>query len=350
MTAINRKILGAVTLTLVVTAMFVVTAVPALAHYPGIDFNPDCLESDGTFDFVYTITAATATVPPAEPEDLTNPVVEVFVSYDGGVTYLRQPDGAFVMPGLSFDGGPLTAPAGTATVSILVDPIGPWGDGTSTFGDWREGEFNAPTELCEEDGPPPPPPPPPPATGAIGDLVWMDANADGYQGDFEAGVAGVAVNLLNNRGLVIATTVTDAGGTYLFTGLAAGVYEVEFVLPAGFEVSPINAADDAVDSDAGVAGRTGAITLPSGVTDLTWDAGIFETPEVLPQVITTASTSTPPETLPFTGAINGGVGGIAFALLALGWLVLLAIRRREEEAVVVEEGWHSRLDFYHLRY
>jgi hypothetical protein len=138
----------------------------------------------------------------------------------------------------------------------------------------------------------------------------------------------VTVNLLNNGGLVIATTVTNAGGNYLFTGLSAGTYEVQFVLPAGFEVSPVNAAGDAVDSDAGVAGRTGAITLPSGVTDLTWDAGIFKTPEVLPQVITT--TTAPPETLPFTGTTGGGAGGIGLALLALGSLVLLALRKTDE--------------------
>jgi hypothetical protein len=56
------------------------------------------------------------------------------------------------------------------------------------------------------------------------------------------------------------------------------------------------------------------------------------------------------ETLPFTGFSDGAVGGIAFALASLGGLVLLAIRRREAEAVVVEEDWGSRLKVYDLKF
>lgn len=159
--------------------------------------------------------------------------------------------------------------------------------------------------------------------------MWEDTNADGYQGDFEAGVAGVTVNLLNSSGTVIGTMVTDASGKYLFTGLAAGTYEVQFMVPAGFEVSPLRAATAALDSDAGVAGRTGPISLASGQTDLTWDAGIFRTPEVLPQVITT-TTAAPPETLPFTGASQAATGGLGVALLALGALAVLVVGRRED--------------------
>ena len=413
-----RKSLGRVAVIVAVLATFLAIPGVASAHHSDIDFNPNCLEGDGSFGFAYTITAETniGTL----PEDMQNPAVEVWISYDGGTPFLDQ-TGAFVWDGTpgvypSFTGAG-SAPAGTSKVTIMADPIADWSDGTPPLGDSREATFDAPTKQCSgeiivqkvtnpesedeftftaswlegsftlsddqsyesgalapgtyavaelesagwtltsavcgdqsdpeeislqagetvvctftntRDIPPPPPPPPAPETGAIGDLVWLDADADGYQGDFEAGVAGVTVNLVNSGGSVIATTVTDASGKYLFSGLAGGTYEVQFVLPAGFEVSPLRAvAVVALDSDAGAAGRSGAIVLPSGVTDLTWDAGIFETPEVLPQVITT-TTSTPPETLPFTGATSGGAGGIAFALLALGSLVLLAVRRREE--------------------
>ena len=82
------------------------------------------------------------------------------------------------------------------------------------------------------------PNPKPSPKGAIGDLVWEDTNADGYQGDFESGVAGVTVHLLDDGGLIIDTASTDASGNYLFSGLSAGTYEVQFILPAGFEVSP----------------------------------------------------------------------------------------------------------------
>lgn len=45
----------------------------------------------------------------------------------------------------------------------------------------------------------------------------------------------------------------------------------------------------------------------------------------------TTTTATLPETLPVTGAEASGVGGIEAALLAFGGLVVLALRRREEE-------------------
>ena len=107
---------------------------------------------------------------------------------------------------------------------------------------------------------------------------------------------------------------------------------MQFLLPTGYEVSPINAVGVSLDSDAGASGLTASIGLASGATDLTWDAGIFKTPEVLPQVITT--TTTPPETLPFTGSSDTGAAGVGVALLALGGLTLLVARRREDETVV----------------
>ena len=200
----------------------------------------------------------------------------------------------------------------------------------------QAGETVTCTFTNTQDGPTPSPSSSSPATGAIGDLVWLDSNSDGHQGDFEVGVGGVTVNLLNSSGLIAATTVTDTGGKYLFTGLVAGTYEVQFIVPAGFEVSPLQAAGTALDSDAGLAGRTGLITLAAGQTDLTWDAGIYEgmsRVEVLPQVITTTTVTTAAqttETLPFTGTYGGGLGGIGVALIALGGLMVLVLRRRDE--------------------
>ncbi len=84
-----------------------------------------------------------------------------------------------------------------------------------------------------------------PGTGAIGDSVWLDANADGVRGPAEAGLPGVTVRVYEDTdgdGLLnpandtlIATTVTDPTGRYNFSGLAAGDYLVdvdEATLPA----------------------------------------------------------------------------------------------------------------------
>jgi hypothetical protein len=49
--------------------------------------------------------------------------------------------------------------------------------------------------------------------------------------------------------------------------------------------------------------------------------------------------------LPFTGVSEKGMGGIAFALVTLGGLMLLSVRRREPEVIVARQ-WHSRVAFY----
>ncbi len=72
-------------------------------------------------------------------------------------------------------------------------------------------------------------------TGAIGNRVWVDENSDGYQDAGEDGIANVTVNLYDSVGNLVATTVTDSHGNYLFDDLAEGSYYVdvdESTLPA----------------------------------------------------------------------------------------------------------------------
>ncbi|WP_235299793.1 SdrD B-like domain-containing protein, partial [Portibacter marinus] len=114
---------------------------------------------------------------------------------------------------------------------------------------------------------------------SIGDFVWLDTDADGVQDAGEEGIEGVAVNLKDENGDVIASTTTEADGSYEFTGLAPGDYSVQFVLPAGSEYSPLNASgNEATDSDAdpAMAGMTEVVTLASGETNDDLDAGLYE--------------------------------------------------------------------------
>lgn len=67
-----------------------------------------------------------------------------------------------------------------------------------------------------------------PGTAALGDTVWVDANNDQTRNPGEVGLAGITVQLFQDTngdgvpdGAAIATAVTDPGGAYLFTGLAA---------------------------------------------------------------------------------------------------------------------------------
>ena len=113
--------------------------------------------------------------------------------------------------------------------------------------------------------------------GSIGDKVWNDLDQDGQQDPNEPGVPGVTVRLLDCNGNVIATTTTNANGIYTFNNLPAGNYIVEFVLPAGYQRSPKDAGNDALDSDADQnTGRTDCFPLAPGQNDPTRDAGIYQ--------------------------------------------------------------------------
>ncbi|TAE54679.1 MAG: hypothetical protein EAZ87_21690, partial [Nostocales cyanobacterium] len=111
---------------------------------------------------------------------------------------------------------------------------------------------------------------------SLGDYVFADNNANGTQDAGDTAVAGVTVELLQN-GTVIATTTTAADGSYLFSGLTPGDYQVKFTSPAGYIFTTANAGgNDGTDSDANATGLTQTVTLQSGENNLTLDAGLVE--------------------------------------------------------------------------
>jgi hypothetical protein len=100
---------------------------------------------------------------------------------------------------------------------------------------------------------------------AIGSKVFNDVNYNGVLDAGETGKPGATVSLLNNdTGAVIATTLTNAQGNYVFDSLVAGSYKVRF---SGLPVESIwvetnVGSDDAIDSDANpTTGVTGTIVL-----------------------------------------------------------------------------------------
>ena len=94
---------------------------------------------------------------------------------------------------------------------------------------------------------------------SIGSTIFSDNNNNGIQDPGEdslgsGSTAGkvVTVELFDaNTGALIATTTTDADGSYFFGNLPAGDYIVEFTPPASLPVSstPTNTADDQTDGD-----------------------------------------------------------------------------------------------------
>lgn len=119
---------------------------------------------------------------------------------------------------------------------------------------------------------------------SIGDRVWNDSNKNGIQDPTETGIGGFKVKLHGvdtDGNSVTETTTTAADGSYSFTNLAAGVYQVTFDPDSiGGENQYFTArgvgSDDEVDSDADQI--TGRATVTLGVADDldTVDAGIAQ--------------------------------------------------------------------------
>lgn len=63
-------------------------------------------------------------------------------------------------------------------------------------------------------------------TAALGDYIWLDENKDGMQQSNEHGIGGVLVTLYQFNGLAVASTVTKANGSYIFSNVLPGQYYI----------------------------------------------------------------------------------------------------------------------------
>lgn len=154
--------------------------------------------------------------------------------------------------------------------------------------------------------------------GAIGDVVWMDADKNGRQDTGEVGAANVSVKLErreNGEWKSVGEKLTDAGGYYLFDQLVGGEYRVTFDHSATYRESEYRfttmraaGASAAENSDANpyagegrAYGETDVINLAWGQRNMTIDAGIISidpgTPTT-PPVPPTLPPSVPPVTVP----------------------------------------------------
>jgi len=125
------------------------------------------------------------------------------------------------------------------------------------------------------------------APAGIGDRVWIDLNRNGLQDNGEPNAVGITVKLYTSTGLLVALDLTDANGLYGFHNLPPGAYYVEMLLPPTYSYSPLsNLTNSNLDSNADPnTGRTSVVTLRSGLIDLMWDTGLYQTPtELRPQV------------------------------------------------------------------
>jgi protocatechuate 3,4-dioxygenase beta subunit len=131
--------------------------------------------------------------------------------------------------------------------------------------------------------------------GALGDFVWNDLNNNGIQDPGEPAVPGVTMKLYGPGpdgviggadDVLLATTVTDANGYYIFPNLDPGKYFVVATPVAGYTNSPKDVGtNNTKDSDFGtgtgpyagsyVSGLATLLNTAAGVTrDMTVDLGI----------------------------------------------------------------------------
>lgn len=116
-----------------------------------------------------------------------------------------------------------------------------------------------------------------PGTASLSGVFFCDEDETDTDTAGDTFVSGATVQLLVG-GLVVATTVTADDGSYSFTGLDAGTYQVKFLNPtAKVFVGQDVGGDDAIDSDVNPAdGVTGTIALALGEAKTDIDAGVVD--------------------------------------------------------------------------
>jgi hypothetical protein len=105
-------------------------------------------------------------------------------------------------------------------------------------------------------------------TASLGDRVWLDLSGNGVQDTGEPGLSGVAVELVDAAGNVLASNATSSAGIYGFTSLLAGAYTVRVVsgtLPGGLVQT--------YDADGTGTANSAAVSLATGQSRTDVDFG-----------------------------------------------------------------------------
>ena len=134
---------------------------------------------------------------------------------------------------------------GGGEVRALAITLTPFSEPT-TDGDGNNGNLTDDIALC-----------PAPANLTVGNLVWLDLNANNVKDATEPVIPNATVNLYKDAnndniadGASVATTTTNSNGNYTFTGLAAGNYIVGVIIPSNYQarlngnVDPDNDVDN----------------------------------------------------------------------------------------------------------
>lgn len=114
----------------------------------------------------------------------------------------------------------------------------------------------------------------------IGNRIWLDANQNSLQDDWEHGIGGVCVNLYDAGHNLLQQTSTDSNGYYGFN-VSAGKYFVAVEKINGMEFAQKNVGEEEMDSDVDQAsGWSDALDITTSLLDL--DVGLIPPPEFIP--------------------------------------------------------------------
>ena len=128
------------------------------------------------------------------------------------------------------------------------------------------------------------------APASVGDLVWVDDDADGVQDSGESGLSGATVRLYDVGATQIDVTTTSSTGKYTFSNLQPGTYHIAVVQPSGMVFSAKDqGSDDAVDSDVDAGGVGATFVLTVGQSDTSRDAGVYAVASVSGRVFADAN-------------------------------------------------------------
>lgn len=118
-----------------------------------------------------------------------------------------------------------------------------------------------------------------PRLAELGDFVWADTNDNGRQDPLEPGIDGVVVRIweADENGLrdqLVERLITNEAGSYLTRPIVPGDYIVEVEAPSGYTIGRLGVDPDAAnDNNFGADGLSGVITLASGESNYSVDAG-----------------------------------------------------------------------------
>ena len=227
---------------------------------------------DGLAAGAYSVTvtdangcAGTANVSVGSPDALTCSVTTLQeISLEGAADGILS---------AQFSGGvsPYTVAWSTGQATQTIDDLGP-GTYTATVTDGNGCTTTCSATLVE----------PVTVLGKIGDFVFRDLNRNGQQDVGEPGVRGIRVSLILPDGTESAFQTTGADGMYCFGDLLPGDYQVKFEIKLGDDaftlsnVGPDGTDSDAIESSKPQIGFSPTVTIGSGDTILTVDAGVFD--------------------------------------------------------------------------